>query len=232
MSDPAQTADIAREEETTHEPAEAAEYQPQWGAWTRQFVIVLLVVAGVYALTLIGPVIQMLIMAFILAFLMYAPARIIARRTPIPFGGAVALLLPGPRPRGPVPPARPDPDLCHVGERHRGQRGTGVCRSGRCPGGVYPDQGIVYILGFEVDFNFLIEPLRPFVLGREQVAPPGGRNWRGRASGRGNWRGYAPGGRDRRGRARRIHGNASRGSRRRRRAVGEREPATDTRRAA
>ncbi|GAB4436630.1 MAG: hypothetical protein Kow00120_03750 [Anaerolineae bacterium] len=172
MSDPAQPADIARADETTHEPAEAAEYQPQWGAWTRQFVIVLLVVAGVYALTLIGPVIQMLIMAFILAFLMYAPARAIARRTPIPFGGAVALLylalvlvvlflllvL--------IPTfvtwvndivdnvERAYADLVAALEAYT------------------PDQGIAYILGFEVDFNFLIEPLRPFVLGREQAAPP------------------------------------------------------------
>jgi predicted PurR-regulated permease PerM len=68
------------------------EYKPQWDKSTRLLVTILLLIAGVYAMTLLAPVFQMLTLAFIIAFLMYAPTRFITRRTPIPWTGAVALL--------------------------------------------------------------------------------------------------------------------------------------------
>jgi len=64
-------------------------YQPQWSQWVRQFVTVFLVIAVIYAITLIGSVIQLLSISFLIAFLMYGPSRFIAKRTFLNFTGGV-----------------------------------------------------------------------------------------------------------------------------------------------
>ncbi len=66
-------------------------YQPQWSQWVRQFVSVLLVLAVIYATTLIGSVIQLLAISFLIAFLMYGPSRFIAQRTFLNFTGGVVV---------------------------------------------------------------------------------------------------------------------------------------------
>jgi len=68
------------------------QYRPQWDRSTRFFITVLLLIAGVYALTLLAPVFQMLTVAFMIAFLMYSPARFITKRSPVPWALAVGLL--------------------------------------------------------------------------------------------------------------------------------------------
>jgi predicted PurR-regulated permease PerM len=73
-------------------PETTAEYQPQWSAWARQFVTVALVVAAVWVITLLTPVIQILIMTFLLAFLLYVPAQFIARETRLNFAGGVLVV--------------------------------------------------------------------------------------------------------------------------------------------
>jgi len=67
-------------------------YEPQWSQWTRQFVTVLLVIAGIYALTFLAPILQILVAAFLMAFLLYIPCRFVARRTNLNFSGAVAVV--------------------------------------------------------------------------------------------------------------------------------------------
>jgi predicted PurR-regulated permease PerM len=64
-------------------------YQPEWSQWFRQFMTVALVIATVYGLTLLAPVLQILIITFLLAFLMYVPARFIAASTRFNFQGGV-----------------------------------------------------------------------------------------------------------------------------------------------
>ncbi len=77
---------------TVQPPATQGGYQPQWSAWVRQFVTVALVIAIVYALTLLSPVINILLTTLLLALLLYVPARFIARRTPLNFAGGVVVL--------------------------------------------------------------------------------------------------------------------------------------------
>lgn len=68
------------------------EYQPQFSLWLRQLLSVLLILAVIYLLTLIAPVLPMLTVAFLLAFVMFVPSRAIARNTPIPYALTVILL--------------------------------------------------------------------------------------------------------------------------------------------
>ncbi len=73
-------------------PETPSDYQPQWTAWARQFVTITLVIAAVFVLTLLTPVIQILIMTFLLAFLLYVPAAFIARETRLNFAGGVLVV--------------------------------------------------------------------------------------------------------------------------------------------
>ena len=68
------------------------EYQPQWSRSVRLIAGVFLIIAAIYALTLLSPVIQMLALAFIIAFLMYAPAKLLRRYTRIPWAGSVLIV--------------------------------------------------------------------------------------------------------------------------------------------
>ncbi|MCC6803345.1 MAG: AI-2E family transporter [Anaerolineae bacterium] len=67
-------------------------YQPQFSIWVRQLITVLLLIGGVYLLSLIAPVLPMLTIAFLMAFVMFIPSRALARRTPVPYAIAVILL--------------------------------------------------------------------------------------------------------------------------------------------
>lgn len=149
---------------------------PLWDRPTRLLVTVLLIVAGIYAITLLAPVFQMLTIAFVIAFLMYGPARFITRHTPIPWTltvtslyvlviGATFFIL-----------------LIFVPALVRGVNSLLI--SGRdsytdlqAEMRVYkPEQGILDIMGNRIDFNPIIEPIRNFVVGTpeddEQDAPP------------------------------------------------------------
>ena len=67
-------------------------YQPQFSLWVRQLLTVILLIAGVFMLTLIAPVLPMLTVAFLITFVLFFPSRSIARRTPIPYSIAVIIL--------------------------------------------------------------------------------------------------------------------------------------------
>ncbi len=72
--------------------AQSPNYQPQFSLWVRQLLTVLLIIVGLYLLMLIAPVLPMLTVAFLIAFVMFIPSRAIARRTPIPYAIAVIML--------------------------------------------------------------------------------------------------------------------------------------------
>ena len=57
------------------QPIRGQAYQPQWSGWVRQFVAIGLVIATLFAATLLAPVLQILIWSFILALIMFLPAR-------------------------------------------------------------------------------------------------------------------------------------------------------------
>lgn len=157
-----QTSQIPAPEQLEHR----RQYVPQWDRPTRLMITVILVIATIYGLTLLSSVITMLILAFILAFVMFTPTRLLARRTPLSYGGAVALvylvlliilvilfisLIPA--------------------------AASGIENFGNSVQNVYSDlqqrlisykaeDGIVDVLGFDIDFNFLIEPIRDLIIPR------------------------------------------------------------------
>ncbi|XWX03416.1 AI-2E family transporter [Aggregatilineales bacterium SYSU G02658] len=67
-------------------------YQPEWSPWMRQFMTVVLVIAVVFGLVLLLPVLQILVSTFLLAFLMYVPARFIAINTRLRLRGALVVV--------------------------------------------------------------------------------------------------------------------------------------------
>jgi predicted PurR-regulated permease PerM len=68
------------------------DYQPQFSLWVRQLLTVILLIAGVYLLSLTAPVLPMLTIAFLITFVMFIPSRGLARRTPLPYPLVVILL--------------------------------------------------------------------------------------------------------------------------------------------
>lgn len=146
-------------------PLLEAAYQPQWGPWTRQLMIIVLIVAGVYLLTLLIPVLQMLSLAAIFAFVMFYPARSITQHTPLPYKLVVTLLyllvvvlvlflilVLIPSIVGGV-----NALVAGAEDAYASLQESLLAYE--------PDQGNTEFLGFQVDFNFILLPLRDFVLG-------------------------------------------------------------------
>jgi len=74
-----------------HQPS-PPEYRPQLSLWIRQLLAVLLILGGIWVLTLIAPVLPMLTVAFLLSFAMFIPSRSLARYTPLPYAVVVVIL--------------------------------------------------------------------------------------------------------------------------------------------
>ncbi len=74
-------------------PPEPQIEQWTWSPWVRQFVTVALVVACVYALTLLGPILSILIITFLLSFLIFVPSRFIAKYTRLNYSGSVLIVF-------------------------------------------------------------------------------------------------------------------------------------------
>lgn len=143
-------------------------YHPQWDRYTKILVTLILLVAGVYALTLLAPVFQLLTIAFIVAFLMYAPTRFVTRVTPIPWAGAVLMLymmliivafflvlIASPA------LVRAVNSLVDSGERAYISLQQEMSRYRTV-------DGIVDVFGTKVDLNPIILPVRSFVLGNTE----------------------------------------------------------------
>ncbi len=148
-------------------PMEENGYQPQWSTWTRQAMLVALVIAAVYGLTLLAPVMQLLTLTFLLSLVMFAPTRFFARYLPVPYSVAVALayaliilvaviaivLF--------IPPAT---------DNVRNLRDDGLRRYGQLQDTLRqttPEQEVVEVLGMKVDLRPLIDPVRSLILGGE-----------------------------------------------------------------
>lgn len=153
--------------EPENQPVLSSKYQPQWGRTTRTIATVFLIVASIYALTLLGPVIQMLTFAFLLAFVMYAPARAMTRRSVLPWAGSVAvlylllvlvvlgaLLI--------IIPA-----FINGADSLLEQGATAYNNLLQNLRDYQPQDGIATILGVQLDFNPILTPIRDFVLGAQ-----------------------------------------------------------------
>ncbi len=66
-------------------------YQPEWSGWVRQFMTIFLIIAVIFGLVLLVPVLQILVTTFLLAFLMYVPIRFLATKTQLRFRGSVVI---------------------------------------------------------------------------------------------------------------------------------------------
>lgn len=156
---------MAEQEETPYQ-----EYQPQWGRATRLIVAILLILAAIFALTLLGPVIQMLIVAFLIAFLVLAPSRFLTEHTPLPYTAWVficyaflvvtvllALLIL-------IPP------FVDAANGLLGDVRDGVTTLEGQLQEYTPGQGVVTVLGVPVDLDFILTPLKDFVVNSAQVA--------------------------------------------------------------
>jgi predicted PurR-regulated permease PerM len=132
---------------------------------------VALIIAGVYAVTLLRPVIQMLIFAFLVALIMFTPIRAITRRTHLPHALVVVLLylllvLILVFTLAVIIPAFANGlnSLSQSMDRTYSNLRTSLEH-------YTPDQGIATILGAQIDLSFIIDPIRNFVLGAGGEAP-------------------------------------------------------------
>jgi predicted PurR-regulated permease PerM len=132
---------------------------------------VFLIIAGIYALTLLGSVVQMLIFAFLLAFIMYSPSRFLTRRMRFPWALSVVinyiifmLVLLGlvlvvlPQFVNGANRVVLEVQVAYVDLQERLSQ-------------YQSEDGIVDVLGQQIDFNFVIQPARDFILGTQNDIP-------------------------------------------------------------
>ncbi|GAB4574185.1 MAG: hypothetical protein Kow0077_19470 [Anaerolineae bacterium] len=130
----------------------------------------MLIIAGVYALTLIAPVMQMLAFTFLLTFIMYAPSKSLCRRLRVPWALSVvivylllivvilgSLLIVIPNVVNGINALILEGEQAYANLRETLRDYT-------------PDQGILNVLGFQFDFDPVLTPLRRFILGDELAA--------------------------------------------------------------
>lgn len=146
-------------------PAKIA--SPTWDRTTRFVATILLIIAGVYALTLIAPVMQMLSFTFLLTFVMYAPSRSLTRRLRWPWPLSVSImylvliviilgsfLVVIPNVVAGINALVIEAEQAYDDLRETLRDYT-------------PDQGLLNVLGTQIDFNPILQPARAFMLGSE-----------------------------------------------------------------
>ncbi len=145
---------------------------PQWDRTTRLVVVIFLIIAAVYALTLIAPVMQLVIFSFLIAFLIHGPARALTRRLPISWPLAVVLLyllfilaILGSL-LIVIPPVVSGVNALLVEGAQAYENLKDTLRD------YTPEIGVIDILGVRVNFNSVLVPLRQFILGGELAAEP------------------------------------------------------------
>jgi len=163
--DTSQPMQMPAPEDTPHLVDLQEDYSPQWGRTTRTIALVALIVGGVYALTLLAPVFQMLSISLMVAFLLYSPSKSLSRRFHLSWPASVAIvylmtLI-----------ALFIIILTFVPSVIRGVNTLSLSAQVGYESFVQrmreyeEDQGILEIAGVAVDLNPLLIPLRDFVLG-------------------------------------------------------------------
>jgi predicted PurR-regulated permease PerM len=139
-------------------------YQPQWSTWARQVVIVGSLIALVYALTLLVPVMRLLSITFLLCLVMIVPSRLVARYWHVPYGLAVTLcyalviLLMAAALVAFIPASVDEANnLRRDAEQRYNQLQDDLRR-------YTPGDGYVTVLGLKVDFDPFIGPVRNLAL--------------------------------------------------------------------
>lgn len=92
--EPSETQMAASGDELSERSQESASaYPADWSTFGRSLTVVVLLVAAVAAATLIGPVLQFVVLAAILVFILAFPTRMVERRLKISHGLAVGLVF-------------------------------------------------------------------------------------------------------------------------------------------
>lgn len=68
-------------------------YTANWSTWTRRLAAVLLIISAVFALTLLGPVLSITVIALLLAFALFYPVRALTLVLRLPYALAVILVF-------------------------------------------------------------------------------------------------------------------------------------------
>lgn len=68
-------------------------YTADWGTWTRRVAAIVLIIAGVFAVSLLGPVFSNAVLAILLAFALFYPVRAVVLVLRLPYGLSVLLVF-------------------------------------------------------------------------------------------------------------------------------------------
>lgn len=148
---------------------------PSWSTWTRRLITVILLIAGVYALTFVGSVINILLMSLLLVFILFIPARTLTRRLRIPYPVSVfiiyfifgSILMIG------IFSFIPTVLTWAIDFTNSTVYVYDEIRED-LEDYTY-DDGIIEIFNMHIDFNFVFEPLQRMMLG-ESILPEGSEN--------------------------------------------------------
>ncbi len=135
-------------------------YRPQWARPVRWIALFFLIIASIWAFTLLSPVLTIVVISLLLAFILYKPSRFFFRRMQLPWALAVTLtyflvitiifftlvaLI---------------PRLTNEATNLAGNISTIFEDLQRRAEEYDPEEdGIVELFGFEVDMNFAIQPI-------------------------------------------------------------------------
>lgn len=145
----------------TPEPAKAVEI-PQWSEWTRHLVVILLLVATVVAVLVLRPIFGVLALALLTAFLMYRPARLLTRHMRMNYHVAVILSYVVLLTILGFIMAISTPLLIDQTAALWASVEAGFNNVQSALVSYEPQQGVTEVFGVQVDFNFMIEPVREF----------------------------------------------------------------------
>lgn len=142
-------------------------YQPQWDRGLRMLALVFLIVAGIYTFTLLAPILVILALSLMFAFVLSKPVSILFRYTFFSWAGSTAMVYLAviililnllmtlvPRIGGEVSNL-----ITNLEDSYSVLQETALEYT--------PDQGIVVIFGTGVDMNFILEPVMDLISGQQ-----------------------------------------------------------------
>jgi predicted PurR-regulated permease PerM len=83
----------ATQNEFSVPPASTGVYPAEWSLWTKRVAAIILFAAGLYSLTFLGPVLQILIVALLLSLIFLPPIIFLTRRVRLPYVVSVLLVF-------------------------------------------------------------------------------------------------------------------------------------------
>lgn len=140
-------------------------YEPQWNQAYRLVALVFLIVVGLYTVTLLGAVTQMLTLTFLFAMLLHGPVNTLHKQASVPYPAAVALVYVGVLVLGilamgtVVPTIIDSANNLFVGLNESLQQLDSSLQA------YEPGDVVVSLMGLQVDFDSVITPLRDLLYG-------------------------------------------------------------------